>query len=582
MAIPESVIQQIQERVDIAEVISGFVTLKKSGRNFKALCPFHHEKTPSFLVSPEKQIFHCFGCGEGGNVFSFLMKVERVSFPEAAELIAERLGIEIPKFQEGTFPGELYQANALAVRYYSEMLIKSPMAATAREYLLKRGIQRSTIEKFQLGFAPNQWDGLIDFAKARGVSTEILSRAGLALPREGGGGYYDRFRNRLMFPIYDLRNRPIAFGGRVLDEGGSPKYLNSPETEIYQKGKQLYGFSLAKENIRTKDVALIVEGYFDLISLVQAGIDFVIATLGTALTLDQIRLLKRFTRRVVVLYDGDEAGQLGALRGLDLLLEEGCQVRLMDLPNGQDPDDFIRTSGISSFREKLQRAKDLLEYKLGLLLKKWDIHDPHQKTQVVQEMLVTIHRVESPILRGEYIKQLAEQIQVREQDLYGELNRFGRKEIREVGPKTKDKNYQIPLVEKLLLRLLYEYPDSVDQVKIQLNVEDFQTEIVRDFIRQFFQTTIQKDDVKTWIKNQMRDPEQAVWLSEILASEEEIVDSKKSLEDSIRWLKNQRLKKQLGILQQKIGTAGGNPDATLKDLLVEYQGVLNLQQQLSR
>ncbi|MBI1977073.1 MAG: DNA primase [Candidatus Omnitrophica bacterium] len=584
MPIPEAVIEQIRDRADIVEIVSGYVSLKKTGRNFKGLCPFHHEKTPSFLVSSEKQIYHCFGCGEGGNVLSFLMKMERTTFPETVEFLADRLGIPIPQTKTAAAGNassqELYDANGLAARYYHEILLRSAQESVVRRYLAKRGISKEMITKFQIGFAPDQWEGLIHFAKAKGVSLSSLVRAGLALQKENGG-HYDRFRNRLIFPIFDLRGRAVGFGGRVLDEEGTPKYLNSPETEVYQKGRQLYGLWFAKEPIREKDAVLIVEGYMDLIALYQHGVDFVTATCGTALTAEQIRLLKRFTHRVIVVYDGDKAGQMASLRGLDLLLEEGCQVRLMDLPAGQDPDDFVRASGAAVFRQKMQEAKDLLEYKLGLLMREKDIRDPYQKSQLAREMLATIHRVESPVSRGEYLKQLSERIHVREQDLWNEW-----KQMRSLTAPREEKiipvvPQKMTMAEKLIIRLVFEREGALEQVRKELQLDDFENEQTRSLMKMLFENPMDRPRLKQWLGG-LQDVKTAHFLSGVLSDEEEIEEPEKSLKDCVRWLKQNHSRKLLETLKQQIMSAQTERSETVGQLLEQYQQVLKIHQQQSR
>lgn len=584
MAIPELVIEQVKDQADIVEIISSYITLKKAGSNFKALCPFHHEKTSSFMVSPQKQIFHCFGCGEGGNVFSFLMKQERMTFPETVEFLAEGFGISVPQPQKGAISSssgqEIYETNSLAVRYYHDLLVRSPSTASAQQYLRQRGVSAETIKKFQLGLSPDQWEGLITFAKSNGISTAALARGGLILQREDGG-YYDRFRNRLMFPIFDLRDRVIGFGGRVLTEEGegTPKYLNSPETGVYQKGRQLYGLSWAKENIKEKDAVLLVEGYMDLITLYQAGIEFVVASCGTALTVEQIRILKRFTHRVIVVYDGDQAGQMASLRGMDLLLEEGCQVRLIDLPQGKDPDDFIRSEGVSAFRQKMQQAKDLLEYKLGLLLREKNIRDPYQKAHVAKEMLATIRHIPSPVLRGEYLKQLAEKIHIREENLWSELNQFSQTRTEEV-KLVKNQPPRISLAEKLLLRLVFEQPDFLEVIHRELLVEDFENEQVRSLMKKFFDGLLDPRQMNQWLSG-LEDSESARFFSSVLSDEDAVIEPEKSLKDCVRWLKQNRSMKQLGKLQQEIASARTDQIDQLDRLLTEYQQVLKIHQQQS-
>ena len=309
--IPDALLNQIQDRTDIVEIISAYVPLKRAGQNFKAPCPFHHDKTPSFIVSPGKQIFHCFGCGAGGNVFGFLMKYEKNDFREVVQALADRAGIEIPKDRRSGLEEERFaeyaKANQWALDFYRNFLLKESQAEKARAYLKKRGLLDVTTAAFGLGFAPADWDRFYEALRGR-VADPILEKLGLIIPKKGGG-YYDRFRDRLIFPILDTRGTCVAFGGRVLDDS-LPKYLNSPESDFYSKGRNLYGLYQAKKPIRDRDAVVIVEGYMDLIACHQAGVQHVAASLGTALTSEQVRLIKRNTKNVFILYDADKAGEM--------------------------------------------------------------------------------------------------------------------------------------------------------------------------------------------------------------------------------------------------------------------------------
>ena len=337
--IPENILEDILGRVDIVEVISGYIPLKRAGRNFKALCPFHHEKTPSFMVSPDKQIYHCFACGVGGNAFNFLMQYERLEFPEAVEALARKAGVNLPKDQKQdqravSLITQLYKINELAADFYAHNLISS-QGSSARSYFLKRGLKDETIKTFNLGFAHDRWDLLINYLRAKGISLSLLEKAGLVLAKEGGG-YYDRFRNRLIFPILDIKSRVLGFGARVLGDA-LPKYMNSPETPIYIKGKNVYGLNFAHEAIREEDAVVVVEGYLDFIIPYQAGVHNIVASLGTAFTPDQAKLLKRYTHNVVMVYDADKAGELASLRSLDIFIDEDMNVKVASLPLGSDP-----------------------------------------------------------------------------------------------------------------------------------------------------------------------------------------------------------------------------------------------------
>ena len=323
--IPEDILQRIRDATDIVDLISEHVQLVKKGRNYSGLCPFHDEKTPSFSVDPDRQFYHCFGCGVGGNVFKFIQEIDRVTFVEAVKFLAERTGIALPERsgpsrEEDAAADELYRANDLAQKYFHHLLLNDDVGTSARTYLQTRRLSGDTIERFGLGYAPPEWDALLKVAGRRGLSPQILERAGLALPRSTGSGHYDRFRDRIAFPIANLSNRTIAFGARALQPDQEPKYLNSPETSIYHKGRVLYGLSETRDVIRRQDAVLVVEGYMDLISLAQIGIQHVVATSGTALTEDHCRLLARFARQVVLLFDGDAAGSTAAMRALEVLL----------------------------------------------------------------------------------------------------------------------------------------------------------------------------------------------------------------------------------------------------------------------
>ena len=386
MAIPDNLIEEIRNKTDIVEVISGYIGLKKVGRNYKTQCPFHNEKTPSFIVSPDKQIYHCFGCNAGGNVFSFVMKHENMEFPEVVEMLAKKAGVVLPRAsgQRGeaanSFANQLYRINELACQFFQEHLIKN---GAAKEYLVSRGIGDETIKKFKIGYAPDSWEALISFFKSKNVPSGILEKAGLAIANDKGS-HYDRFRNRVIFPIMDVRDKIIGFGARVLD-ASLPKYINSPETPIYSKGKNLYGLNFSKESIKKEGYALVVEGYLDFIIPYQAGVQNIIATLGTALTTDQLKLLKRFSNTVIMVYDPDEAGEAASLRNLDLFISEDVNVYIAELTDGLDPDGYIRKFGTEDFLKLVKSSKNLFDYKIDKLTKHFNINTTTGKARIAAE-----------------------------------------------------------------------------------------------------------------------------------------------------------------------------------------------------
>jgi len=477
--IPENLLEDILSRLDIVEVISGYIPLKKAGRNFKANCPFHHEKTASFMVSAERQIYHRFGCGESGNAFKFLMRHERMEFPEAVEVLAKKTGVILPEQNKpeaaraASLSSQLHKVNELAVSFYENNL-HAASGAEACNYLLNRGIKLQTIKEFHLGFATSGWDNLINFLRSKNIALSLMEQAGLVLPKDAGG-FYDRFRNRIIFPILDIRSRVIGFGARVMDNT-LPKYINSPETPIYTKGKNLFGLNLSKDFIRDSDCAIIVEGYLDFMIPYQQGLKNIVASQGTALTLEQIKLLKRYTHNAVMIYDGDTAGEIATLRSLDILIQEGVNVKVVPLPKGIDPDTLVRNQGIENLKNKVNNATNLFDYKLNVLKSRYNIKDPHGKSKIASEMLLTINKFDNAILRGEYIKKLSEEIKISEHYILEELNKLKSPvSIGQSAPETLTKNKsEINPAEKLLIKFMLEEKELIERIMQELSPSDFQ------------------------------------------------------------------------------------------------------------
>jgi len=427
-SIPEDAIEEIRRRTDIVSLIGEYVTLRKAGRNFLGLCPFHQEKTPSFTVSPEKQMFYCFGCSEGGNAVTFLMKLNSLTFPEAVRQLAGKAGVVIPERpasredkERRTLREQIRQANELAAGFFSSAL-RSKAGEEAREYLRKRGIAEVAVETFRLGFAPDGWEGLLDFLGKRGISPRLAEQAGLVVPRGGQPerGYYDRFRGRLMIPIEDVDGHTIAFGGRVIG-AGEPKYMNSPESALYTKGNNLYGLSRTREAVREKGFAILVEGYFDLISLWNAGIANVAATLGTALTRAQVDLLRRYTTRAAAVFDPDEAGRKALARSLELFLFGGVHARAVILPDGYDPDDFVRKLGREKMEELVAQAQPMVDYYIERIIGgRGTLEEDRDK---LREAVLFLCRMEDAVERNLFIKKLAETLNVDQEVLKVEVRR---------------------------------------------------------------------------------------------------------------------------------------------------------------
>lgn len=434
--IPPHIIDEIRFATDVVSLVSEYVTLKKSGRNFFGLCPFHTEKTPSFSVNPDKQIFHCFGCGAGGNVFAFVQKVEGVAFPEAVRALAKRAGIAIPEPQaEDQAAAQeketLYFVHELAAEFFQQVL-RGPAGRAGREYLQQRGFDDRAMAAFGVGFAPNKWDGLVEYAAAKAVNLETLVKAGLVNPREKDGqqsGYYDRFRNRVMFPVTNLSGRVIAFGGRRIGDDDSPKYVNSPETAIYQKGHLLYAFTQAREALRSHDRLIVVEGYLDVMRMHVCGFTNTVATSGTALTEHQARLILRYTKNVVLLFDSDAAGSAATMRGADILVENGLHVFVASLPPGEDPDSFLLKKTAAEMREILARAPALLDFKIlqgGASRAEQSGAGPAAGVEQLRSIVETLARVQDGLERQALVHRMAEQLRVDERALWEEISRLRR------------------------------------------------------------------------------------------------------------------------------------------------------------
>lgn len=419
--ISEDIINQIKDRVDIAEIVGQHVNLTRAGQNLKGLCPFHQEKSPSFTVSPSKQIFHCFGCGAGGNVFNFLTRMTGASFPETVRELGRKVGIEIDEAPSTSQPhtAQLQRAehiNQMALKWFRSNLADVQKGDEGRSYLAARGITASTIDQFGIGLALAEWDGLLKTLGQQGVPPSEVAGAGLAIARDSGTGFYDRFRARVMFPITDLRKRVVGFGGRTLGDG-TPKYLNSPDTALFKKGQTLFGLDLAREAVARTKTVVIVEGYFDAIALHQAGLTHTVATLGTALTPDHIQVLRRFAANVVLLFDPDPAGVRAALRGLDLFVNSGLSVKVVTLPSSEDPDTFVRKEGAEAFAALEAKSPSLLDFSLELSLKHAEGDTIEGRIRSIDEVLRILQKSEHPIEREERIRLVAERLGINQQRL---------------------------------------------------------------------------------------------------------------------------------------------------------------------
>jgi DNA primase len=440
LRLPSEKIDQIRDATDIVEYIGGYVKLRKRGKNYQGLCPFHSEKTPSFSVSADRQMYHCFGCGVGGNVFTFVMERDKVSFIEAARMLAERAGIVLPEstpdqVEESNEQEQLYQILRTAAMFYHDSLTKTPEGKFALDYFHYRGFTDDTIRAFGLGYSPNSWEALLNHLKEKGFAVELMQKSGLvrrredsgandASERQSRGSHYDYFRGRAMFPIFSSSGRIIAFGARKIYETDPlGKYINSPETPIYSKSKVLYGISQSKEAIRELENAILVEGYADLISVFQAGVKNVVASSGTALTQEQIQLIRRYTTTITVVYDADSAGSQAALRGVDLVLQNDMDVRVAPLPEGEDPDSFVKKNGGDAFRELVGKAQSFVDFLAHTYEQQGSFSTPEGQAQAVRAIVRTISRMRDELKRNFYVKQLAEKYKLYESTLYREMEK---------------------------------------------------------------------------------------------------------------------------------------------------------------
>jgi len=489
--IPEALIAEILRRTDIVELIGGHLPLKAAGRTHKALCPFHTEKTPSFIVNPERQIFHCFGCGEGGDAITFLMKHERLTFPEAARYLAERAGVSLPTLGtrhglQGETDGRLalVEVHRQALEHFRENL-RGPEGSGARDYLAGRGLTPALVDRFQLGYALPRWDGLLRALKKRGHPDRLLAASGLIIARQDESGHYDRFRNRLMIPIWDVSGKVVGFGGRALD-ASEVKYLNSPETALYRKGTHLFGLNLAARAVRERGRALVVEGYFDAIMLHAHGFENAVATLGTALTTGQASLLSRYARTVVLLFDPDAPGIGAARRNLEHLINVDLDWRIVLLSEGLDPDAYVRTRGTAAFAAALEGAQDLVEFFLDRRVSGLDLTDPVQRARAVDALVEVLATLDNPIRREGYIQRVAQRTGVTDRSLLEAVARQrGRGRRRDTTAASASPPASPPSAEEQLIYIGLHYPAWRERIASSLAPEDVRDATLRQIFTEF-------------------------------------------------------------------------------------------------
>ena len=499
--IPETVIDQVRLSTDIVDIVGDLVALTRRGKNFVGLCPFHDDSTPSLNVSQEKQIYKCFSCGAGGNSFTFLRDIENISFIEAVRQLADRAGIALPDAkpadpdQQEVFD-QLYRANELAVKYFHHLLTQDEKAADAMAYLKNRGINRDVIDAFSLGYAPDQWDGFLQVATRRGFSPQILERAGLVLQGQTGGGFYDRFRNRIAFPIHAATGRPVAFGARALDPNEQAKYINSPETPVYNKSAILYGLWRNRDAIRNAGTALVVEGYMDLIALAQHGIENAVASSGTALTTDHARLLRRYAPKTILVFDGDTAGATAAMRGIGSLFEVGLEVRVVTLPEDHDPDSYVRAHGPDGFLILTENAAPAIDFLMEQFAKRDDLSTIDGKTRTAHALAELVGRIKDNALKQFLIKDISEKIGIDEEILIS-IAQTQRRTARPQNGQTEPEPYDTrPRSERELLTFLMQHPETADTVLQQISPDNFTNSAYRQIAALIAHNRQQKQSIE--------------------------------------------------------------------------------------
>ncbi|MBI4824944.1 MAG: DNA primase [Nitrospirae bacterium] len=547
----DSSLEEIKSRIDIVDMISEYVSLKKAGHNWKGLCPFHAEKTPSFTVNPAKQIYRCFGCGNGGDIFTFVMQHEKIEFKEALRFLAKRAGVTLKMSSEDAGrSGEketILKIQKLALTFFQQNLQKSPIASS---YLEKRGITEEARKLFYLGYAPKSWDALKKYLEGKGFRPEIIVKSGLA--SKTAKGYFDMFRHRIIFPIFDLRGDVIAFGGRVMDDS-EPKYLNSPETPVFNKSKALYGLNDAKKHIKEADRILLMEGYLDVIAAHMNGFTNAVAPLGTALTPEHGKLIKRFTDNVIIAFDSDQAGIKASRSAAETLFESGLDIKILSLPDKDDPDSFLKRNGKKAFGELLEKPLSVIDFL---------VRQKKEKRAIAREAIDTVSKISDNLLLDAYVKELSEKLGIKEVFIFEELQKMKNKAVRSPvrpdvkagsGPARKPK----PLDEAYIIKLLLQFPEKADMVFGSITEDDFKDTVtasilkkIRKGLRDFDKLMLQCDDNEKEL------------LSEIMLKAE-FDDPDKVLRDCVAGIKEKKRRFLIQELRERIRDAEMKKDIKL-------------------
>lgn len=583
----EELIEEIRNSNDIVDVISQYVILKRSGRNFFGLCPFHKEKSPSFSVSPDKQIFHCFGCGVGGNVIHFVSKIENLDFRETLELLANRANIQLPTLdssyqdnKRAMLKSKVYEINEIAAKFYHENLYK-PTSKEAQEYIKKRKLDNRTLKSFLIGYS-GTFDELYKILKQNNFTDEEILASSL-VNKADNGKFIDRFRRRLMIPIQDATGRFIAFGGRVLDDS-KPKYINSPENIVYSKGRNLFGLNIAKKGDTKK--LIIVEGYMDAISLYQRGITNVVASLGTALTENQGRLLRKNSEQIIIGYDADGAGQAATLRGLEILQNMGCDIRVLQIYGAKDPDEFVIKYGPERFQKCVDSAISLVEFKVKLLKQNLNIENVNDKIKFLNEIAKILAKVDNNIEKEVYIDKISSEYGISKEAIYGEVNKLvynkssERKVLERVPIKSFIKKENAEKIdeatikrEKMVIYILVNYPEeSYTRIKDTITVDDIKAETNKKIISKIYE---QYEKNRTNNVIDLFEEEEIVnYLSGIMADDFGISDINKCIEDLLSTYNKEKLINRRNYIIKSLENANNMNEEEVKGLEKELNDVI--------
>ena len=566
MRYSDEILDDVKSSNDIVDVISQYIGLKRSGRNYFGLCPFHNEKSPSFSVSPDKQIFHCFGCGVGGNVITFISKIEGIGFKESIEVLAERANIKLPSIDNSIdskkeeLKAKVYKVNNFTAEYYHKKLYE-PSSKIAQDYVKKRKLNNETLQSYKIGFS-GKFDELYQVLKKEGFNDEEILESGL-VNKNDNGKYIDRYRNRLMIPIFDERNRVIAFGGRVLDDS-KPKYINSPENIVYSKGRHLFGLNVAKKDHPKR--LLIVEGYMDAISLHQRGITDVVASLGTALTTSQGWLLRRNCEQVILGFDSDGAGQTAIMRAMEVMQNMGCDMRVLQMTGAKDPDEYVIKYGAARFNKLLDDAISLIEFKIKVLQKDLNLDNASDKIKFLNEIAKLISKIENTMEREIYIEKIAKAYNISKEAIYAEVNKLQyssrkstkvlEKERPVVSKIKKEKpnnvSEEITKRENTIIWILINSIDTYKTIKENIGVEDFKNEQNKEILKEIYNALENGNNNISSVLDHIESEQIQGHLTEIMADDYGITDNKKAIEDLLKKYELEKLQNKRDSLIEEL------------------------------